>query len=314
MYKGKRYNSILVCLLLVISLVAGTSMGMSFLDNKSEPPVIDTPINESPGAGFVDAENGQTFNGLKKPSNNASAQTRLAYALAVLNYGKGYSSESLYDIDVLGNNQYFYLKRHRGNNYDVVEEWYKMTGALSSVGLHYFTGAVKVPDGKITKMVIRNQDNYSFDRRSYDHTKPDDMYNISYDEYTASKFGVPINEFFAPINPVDSPVIYDNKGRGTNFYEIKVKLNGEKLKPQFLSAFDKFGAVTIDIEHMYCTFKIDKETGFMLSYEVDAMFKAVALGMSGRAHFIITERYQTMNQSAINQIKPIATKFGVEIA
>src|SRR5690554_6642382 len=101
MYKGKRYNFIVVCLLLVISLVVGSSMGMAFNSSPAQIPNLDNEDTTPPV--FEDLDPSQTFNGLKQPSSSASAQKRLEFGLAVLNYGKGYTSESIYNIDVLGN-------------------------------------------------------------------------------------------------------------------------------------------------------------------------------------------------------------------
>ncbi len=313
MYKGKRYNLIVVCLLLVISLLAGSSMGMVFSGKQSTAPELEGSDNSNPG--FEEVDPNHTFNGLKQPSSNATAQTRLKYALAVMNYGKGYTSDSRYDIDVLGNHQYFYIKRYRAGEYDLLEEWYKMTGLLSSVGLNYFSGAIKTPNGAKT-VVVTDTDHFSFDNRSYNASKATSVQEMTIAELTASKYGIPINDFFAPINSVDSPVLFENKGRGTDYYEIKVGLNGEKLKPQFFSAFDQHGPVSIDVEGITCTFKIDKKTGFFLRYDVEATFMATAYGFTKvRAYFSIAEKFFTMNKSSIDQIRPVAqNSYGIAIS
>lgn len=313
MYKGKRYNVILVCLILVISLVVGTSMGMAFYGAPEAPPI---DPNDNGGNFFEPVDSKQTFNGLKQPSSNASALARLQYALAVLDDGKGYTSTATYDIEVLGNNQYFFIKKYRSEEYDLVEEWYKMTGLASNLGLNYFVGALQTPDG-VRQSVIHNSSQYSFvsfQNANYFPTEKNHN-DMTIKQYTNSKFGVSINDFFAPINSSDSPVERYSKMPGKSYYEIRTKLNGDKLKPQFFSAFDGRGPVSIDIVELTCTFEIHKATGFLLKYKVEGQFDVSVYGTKGAAaYFSITENYLSMNTSALTEIKKIGKeKFMMEI-
>jgi hypothetical protein len=307
MYKKRYYNFVVVFLLVIISLVAGTSMGLAFntkvdIDNEFTQDETQPPSYEVP-------DTNQTFNGLSKPSASANTMKKLEYAAAVVNYGAGYISETIFDVDVLGHNQYAFFKRHRGENYDVVEEWYKMTGMASGIGSNQFNAYYT--DGENFKyMRTRDTNEYSYEQKTYEVGGSAIKENITKEQFLQRRNGLYLNDFILPVNKKVINVTSDDKGRGKEYYTIKGTINGEILKEQFLGSLMAVlgSSIEITIDVINITFRVDKQTGFMMGYDLDGMIYAKTSFFTGSATLTYKEKFLDMNKSAQSTIMKLENK------
>lgn len=158
MYKKRKYNTIVVVLLFLISIIAGVSAGMSpakpvFVDENTDDSLIE----------LVPDESGKPSKFIA-PDENATAFERIAFGFDVVENGDGFTAMSNLQIEAAGHKQQIVSKHYRAFNYDVSEEWAKMDGLLSSKGKNRFM--LMYTDSEILKIKrIYDADHYSFEKK-----------------------------------------------------------------------------------------------------------------------------------------------------
>lgn len=306
MYK-KKFNVFIFSTLIMIALVGGVFSAYkkgSEIVNAIEEEII---IGEDETA---TQEDNDLPDGMTVLPSDATAYERLEYGFKILSDGVGYTSYSAQVITVVGQVQNFAIKRYRGNNYDLTEEYYRYDGIMS-VGKNEF--ASYYSDGvNLKSKRSHDKSKYNFASKSYDYTiANDDIKSSTVVEW--EKEQLKINSFFTTIDKNNSRIIsYDNKGRDKDYYTIKLYLDPDKLDEKFVNLFASNGISNLKINSIYIEFKIDKTTGYFLSYSANADLQAT-WGITAQVQFDMKETYLTMNSSAESIIKNIANKsFGIE--
>jgi hypothetical protein len=308
MYKGKRYNAVIICLLFIISIVVGFSAGMApnTTGNSNVEDISDQFEQE-----YDDIEAAPAPEGMVVPGPDASAFERIAFAVDVLEHGAGFTSQVSQTLSAMGQKQQMIFLKYRGGKYDFTEEWLKMGGFLSSLGKNEFRSYFS--DGVNMKYkVITNPSNYNFDKKTYNPAAADLIEQFTVDKYVNGEFRNPINSFFTTIDASTATIKSYNK-RHAKYYEITVELNVKKLNPRYLTTFTSNGGSNVDIKSIILTFKIDKETGYFRSMKKVETFGAKYLGYEAICETNLTETFMTMNKSSEEIIKQkAAASFGIK--
>lgn len=311
MYKGKRYNALVVCLLFIISIVVGFSAGMS-RSNDASPESgweEELPDDLTPE---VEENTNPVTNGV--PGADANAYERLAFAMKYINEGSGYTSYLYQNLNTAGNNQFMAIKKYRGGGLDFTEEWFKfdaIMAILASLGVHEFRSYYS--DGTNMKYkLIENTKNFNFDEKKYDYTAEYKLTEFTAQYYQTVYNRTKLNNFYTTVNERTSTLERYDKKTDPDNYIIKVKIDQSKLDPQYISTFLSNGATNLNIKTHIITFKISKKTGFITSYEKYEVFSATQ-GITLDFVLNLKETYLTMNRSAESTIKDIVSKsFGVK--
>ncbi|MGI5842506.1 MAG: hypothetical protein ACOX6H_04385 [Christensenellales bacterium] len=307
MYKSKKYNTVLVLLVLIISMVVGISTGMTKI-----VPSFDDNLDNTGGGEFQEVKDLPP--GTKKPGADAGAYERLAFAFKILEEGNGFTSVGQQAITAVNHTQYTYYKRYRAKEFDVVEEWYKLDGALSSLGMNQFI--TRHSDGNIMKNIkITNAANYNYNALTY-NTENAEKYSFTVDNWLNEQNYMRVNNFFTTVNKSTSSLLfYDGKGYDKTYYTVKVSLDNSKLDKKFMALFDNIGIGSVKIGTIIVEFKIDKKTGFFLGFEVKGTLNASYLGMTADCSLIFKETYNSMNSSSVKaQIDNLYNKNFKDIA
>lgn len=309
MIKQKKYNVIVVFLLLTISLVVGLSAGVT-RDR--------TNISFDDNADFEIIEDNTSNNDDEEVTNDlpldAGAYERLDYAFDALNNGEGFISQMYQEFSIVGNVQYTVLKKYRGGGYDLTEEWYKMQGVFGGLGQNQFISVFFTQEDFKIK-TITNSKNYDYNAKTYNknYGEADLIEEQSIEKWNETHIG--FNDFILDITRETATILnYDNKGRGKDYYTVSVKINIDKLDAKYLKLFEVNNAVDVKVNTITVTFKISKNTGYFLGYEASGNFTAVALSIPINCDVKIKETYTIMNKSAYSSIKSIAKEsFEIEI-
>lgn len=292
MYKGKKYNAVLIFLVIIISFVVGISTGMSAF-----VPPFEEVVDNPDGGGYV----GDTDlpPGAKKPGADAGAYERLAFAFKVLEDGKGFTAYAQQAIDIIGNTQYTYYKRYRSGDYDVSEEWHKLGGPFASIGKNYFLGTHS--DGVIMRnFQIDNPTNYSYDAKTYNVERADSKFAFTVDHWLNERNNLRTNDFMTPVSKDTSTILsYDGKAYNKTHYTIKVAMNINKLDKKLVAIFNNMGAASVIIKTVTMEFKIDKKTGFFTGYEIKALFNASYIGINADVPLQYKENFTSMNNPGV---------------
>lgn len=304
MYKSKKYNTVLVCLIFIISLVVGISAGMT----SSGDFFTDTPVSqiEEP----TDQETGTDLPaGLKRPSADAKPMAKLEFALAILDKGAGYKSQSTQELRIkaLGATQKMSFKKYRGGGLNLVEEFFlPPSGFLSSSGKN---GArIQYSDGQnLYVKHITSSGHFNYDQRTYSYDYFDEKEVVPYSEYLQTRFG--LNDFFVNVDKDSVGSILQDKTSDPKNYIIKVNLSVNKLSPKYIATFTANGGGAVTIHSIQLTFKISKDTMFLTSVEKNEIFTATYAGFaSSECQTVLKETFLAMNASQENAIKNIVAQ------
>jgi len=312
MYKGKRYNALVVCLLLVISIVVGFSAGMSKNNSVNTDSGWEEEIPDSLLPDENETEEQTPVSGV--PGSDASAYERLSFAMDKLTNGEGYTSYLNQSLDASGNKQYMTYKKYRGGNLDLTEEWYKFDAVVSflqSLGKHEFRSYYS--DGTNMKYkLIENPNNFNYDAKTYNYTADYILSEFTAQHYENVYFRTKLNNFYTTINENTCTVERYDKKTDPDNYVIRVNVNSSKLDPQYISTFTSNGASNLNIKTEMITFKINKKTGYFASYEKYEVFSASQSGLTLEFTVNLKETFLTMNRSAESTIRGIVSQsFGV---
>lgn len=307
MYKGKKYNFLVIGLLFIMAVVVGFSAGMS-----GENLDTGTGLEEVPEE-FIPEETGPiltSFKGVPVPGEDANAYERLAFAFKVYSEGDGFSSYVTQTLDTMGSIQQMAFKKYRGGGYDLSEEWFKIDSALANslnLGKNEFKSYYS--DGTNMKLkIIRNSKNHNFDAKTYTASYNDVFEEFTVDNWVNAQNRSPINDFFTEINRNTAEVDkYDKRSDPAN-YIIRVRVDTTKLNSRYLATFTANGGSNMIFYSLDLTFKINKQTGYFTSFEKVENFGADYGVYTAQVQAKLRETYLTMNKSHEKTIKEIASK------
>lgn len=307
MYSSKKFNSVMFLVLFLIAFIGGYFIAYEKLDdyaNASDGEVVVEPDDDT-------LEGETSVINADAPSEDATAYERLDYAFFVLSDGIGYTSYMSQRISIVGQIQNIAMKRYRGKNYDLTEEFYLYDG-LFDFGKNEF--ATYYSDGtNVLSKRFSDKTQYDFTNKTYNY--PADIDNIKRTTVTEwESRQLKINSFFTTVTDQNSTVItYDKKARGKTYYTIKVNLDPNKLDEKFLKLIASFGISNLKINSIIMEFKIDKTTGYLQSYTATAQFSAT-WGITANVSLDMKETYFTMNRSAEDKIRDVVSQsFNVNI-
>lgn len=313
MYKGKRYNTLIVCLLLVISIVVGFSAGMSKNSSASTDSGWEEEIPDDLLPDDNDIVTETPVSGI--PGADANAFERLTFAIEILHNGAGFTSYLNQNLVILGNTQYMFYKKYRGGGLDLTEEWYKFNAIVSfleSLGKHDFRSYYS--DGTNMKYkYIDNTNYFNYDARTYNYDANYNVTDFSAQHYEKDENRTKLNNFYTTINENTCTIDKYDKKTDPNNYIIRVNINQSKLDSQYIGTFIGNGATDLNIKTETITFKINKKTGCLASYEKYEVFTATSGGLRNvEAVVNLKETYLTMNRSAESTIRNIVLQsFGI---
>lgn len=305
MKNNKIYNIITMGLIFLMGTICALSLGYTTVatndDNnlsvdQEDPEIIE--IETPPSSDYNLGE-------------DASAYERLEYAINLYQNCAGFTSTYYQTCVVLGNTQTIYAKKYRGNGYDITEEFYKMDGMFSSLGVNEFMSCYS--DGKIILERVQ-KNNYNFDKKTYTIDKNATINNYTVNQWENVEKKIKVNGFFTTLNSSTTSIIsYDGKARGKDYYTIKLMINVNKLDEAYLETFKK-SSDSFNIKSMIISLKISKTNGGFVSYEREDIFDATSMGFTGTCEMRTKEIFQSMNKSAYSDIKRLALQnFDVNI-
>ena len=309
MYKGKRYNFIVIGLLFIMSIVVGFSAGMTSGTGDSVSGLDDIPED----IGLVEDDDApvlDNFKGTPVPGADANAYERLAFAFKVYKEGAGYSSYVTQTLTTMGSVQQMAFKKYRGGGYDLSEEFFKIDSALAnSLGLGKNEFKSYYSDGTNMKVkLITTSSKFSFDSKTYTYNYQDSLEEFSVDNWVNEQHRSPVNSFFTTVDRNTAEVDkYDKRSDSSN-YIIRVILDVTKLDSRYLTTFSANGGNGTVFYSTVLTFKISKTTGYFTSFEKVENFGSKNGPLTADVEARLKETYFTMNKSHEATIKDIASK------
>lgn len=307
MFKAKKYNFIVVCLILIISIVVGLSAGMGNISQNLDLLKPDAP-HEVPDDLIIDDDIPEEELS-NAPGPSAGAFERLAYAFDIMHNGAGFTSFYSQSIYTMGQEQKVALKRYRGGGLNLTEEWYATD---FSVGKNEFK--MFYSDGVNMKIkTIEGKTHQNYAKKEY-NPSAGKITSLTVHEYVNVQERTPINNFFVTVNK-DTAILdkYDTRSDKDN-YIIRVKIPAEKIDKRYLNAFYANGATKIEYNYMLLTFKISKKTGYFTWYSKEEIFKGSYFGVPVfvEVKIVAVETIITMNRSAEDVIRQkVKAAFGI---
>lgn len=308
MYKGKKYNIIIFLLIFIISAVVGVSAGMS--------PSAGFPLNPDTDSGeIVMPPEEEVPSGISPPATNASPLRKIAFAIDIMNNGKGYQSRTTQTLDIhaLNLQQYMRFSKYRGGGLDLTEEWFKFsgTGVLASSGKNEYRSVLS-NGTTMREKLIEDTSKFSFDSKTVDYSDQGTVISYPNSEYTGTRNRMPINDFFIEVKNEYVSSIKEDKRTDANNYIITVIFNTSAIPARYLSAFSENGGTGTQITSLKLTFHISKTTGYLRKVRKDEQFVSSQGPFSSNCTTTLEEEFLYMNKSFENEIKKVATEsFGV---
>ena len=305
MTNKKIYNVITISLIFLIGIIYSLSLGYTSVNPNDSGLPIDNDETE-----IVDETETPPSSDYNL-GEGASAYERLEYAINQYNNSAGFTSTYYQTCLVMGNTQNIYVKKYRGDGYDITEEFFRMDGMFSSLGKNEFASCFS--DGEII-LEKTQTNNYDYDKKTYnaDNSVAIKTYTVNQWENVLKK--IKVNGFFTTINSSTTSIIsYDGKARGKDYYSMKLSINVNKLDEPYLETF-KNASDSFNIKLMTISLKISKATGNLISYEREDFFDGTTMGFTGSCEMRTKEVFHSMNKSAYSDIKRIALQnFNVTI-
>lgn len=297
MYKKFGYNIVFFMLLLIIGFVVGTSSGVlsSSADNPfedlTEEEVVETPDSNLPTSNFT------------PPPASAGAFERLAFAVMVLDQGKGFQSQTSQSVYAMGQEQKIFIYGYRGEGRDIVEEW-QYTGGI---GKNQFQ--LSYSDGSNVKInTITNTSNFSFSNKTYKEGYYNQQSNTPLSTYLNVQKFPALNDIPLLIDSTTSSLIKYDTRSDEKYYIIKVNVDVNKVSEQYYKAFEANGATGVSFSSMTFSFKISKTTGFLYTVEKEENFKTKYFGLNVDCTAKMKSIYTKVDTSQLEKINEIAAK------
>ncbi len=308
MYKGKKYNILIICLLMVISVVIGTAG----IPNTMLPNLDFTESEDEQIEGMFNTEEEPSLSNFKAPGPSANVYTRLEFAFNVLHNGAGYTSicsqNATGTVMGVASTQYIKNKKYRGGGLDISEEWCKINDFGLNLGRNDFR--IFYCDGTTLRAKTLKGSNYNYDAETYNASANDGMENISVSSWNSKR--VKINDYDVVLTK-DTCEASEFKKPDDNFYYIKAVVKPEKIGSKYLQSFYDNGSSSVRIVSHVLKIRIHKKTGFL--YDISKEEKIVVT-QNGIANIetIINAKwvYKTMDKSAESEIRSKAkAAFGI---
>lgn len=311
MYKGKKYNFIVVLLLIIISAVAGVSAGMNA---GVISPGFSTPGNELPG-GSETEELPEAPSNLKPPAASAKPLTKLLFAIDVLNNGKGFRSQSEQTlwINTLQVGQYMRFEKLSGGGQDLAQEWFKFSeqsGLLAGKGKNEYR--VQYSDGNTMRTkTISNRSNFDFETKRVDYGASGKLESTTVDNYINVQNRFPLNDFFLNIDANSVGEIKEDKRSSSTNYIISVEINVSGLSQKYINTFTANGSDWVSLHKVSLTFEVSKTTGFLRKVKKSEHFSSAQGIFTGSCTTTLEETYFEMNVSKEAEINALVSQIYV---
>lgn len=299
MYKGKRYNVIIVLLIFIISAVVGVSAGMTSGGI--------SPLDPDDNSGvIVPLEPEVVPPGINPPSANASPLKKVEFAINLMNTGKGYRSQTRQTLTIhaLGLQQHMKFSKYRGGGLDFTQEWFKFsgTGMLASQGKNEYRSVYE--DGTtMHEKTIKEASKFSYDNKTVELGVEGSVDSFPITEYTVTRNRMPLNDFFIEVKNEYLSSVTEDKRSDANNYIITVTFNPSAIPAKYLSAFSENGGSGTQIKTLKLTFHISKTTGYLRKVRKDETFVSSQGPLSSDCTTVLEEDFIVMNQSFESDIK-----------
>lgn len=300
MYNRKKYNIILVTLVLIISIFVGCGASISKMSSISidpsqnsemTPPDMDIPVPDDDDEEEKPASAPVFYNGFQA----------INYALDIMHNGKGFTSffhQQIQATVVITVTQNIKIKKYRGGGQDFTEEWYYSDGSIGSNDSKFYYS-----DGTNMKIYTVPKGNYSTSKLTYNPKKAvvEDEFTVDHYENTMQRNK--LNNFFQPINSSNSNILFFDKNDGDN-YKVKVRVDPDKVDKTYISTFEANGAKINKYYELTLTFTINKSTGYLVECEKKEKINTTYAGtFTGDAVITSREFFYNMNKSMESTIK-----------
>lgn len=297
----KKYNIILIVLMIIIGLVVGTGNGaLLFTDQNgngggiSLPPV-DQPTDEE------DPQENPNDGQFVVPGPDAGAFERIEFAIKIMEEGSGFTSQFEQQVVAMGQVQKVFSYQYRGEGLDLSEEWHQASG----IGQNQFVSSFSDGTNMKTK-TITNKSDFSYSDRKYNYSKADEKRNLSVAEYT-QKFK-PLNSLPITFNQETSSIIKYDKRSDSKNYIIVLRVDPKKIDKEYINSFEANGAKNVTFSSAVYTIKISKTTGYFKTIEKEESFKTTYVGITVSCNAKMMQVFTTMNKSAKDKILEIYQK------
>lgn len=302
MYKGKKYNVIIVLLLFIISAVVGVSAGMSSAG-------FDNPLLAESDESSSHEQEVELPTGVKPPSATANPLTKVLFALDIVNNGKGYKSHTYQSLTVMGVPQEMYFQKLRGGGLSLSEEWFKFSGSgiLAGFGKNEYRSVLDDGETLHTKLVT-DKSKFNQVNRMIDYTAEAEFFTKAVAQYTGEENRYPLNDFFIDVKSEYLSDIKEDKRKDKDNYIITVVFNTNAIPSKYLATFSANGGDGVKILSLELKFFVSKTNGMLKKVEKNETFSASYAGVTAPspAETFLREEYFAMNISQENEIKRIA--------
>lgn len=311
MYKGKKYNAILLICVLIISVFIGFSASLGGAEDDlstNNPNDIVIPLPNLPESGD-DSQVGDDEQPTNKAPSFADGYQAIEYALDILENGNGYTSVFSQRINGeykgVGVTQSILVQKYSGKELDFTEEY---CFTETSLGVNQYKSFFS--DGTDMKVWgTTNQKYFSYQNLTYQPENMEILQECTVENYTQVQGQRELNKFFTPINKSTCKVLLFDK-RDAKSYSVKVQLYPEKIDQTYINGFEANGAKLNKLLEMTLVFKINKQTGYLESIEkiekVDANY-GILKGAS--VNITMKEVYTSMNKDHDETILSKVEKF-----
>lgn len=299
MYKGVKYNIILIFLMIIIGVLGATSTGMLNSNPDSDSIFDEVPVDDDqqsdndapPGSG-----------GFVMPGADANAYERLAFGIKVFAEGAGFQYTRTQEVNSLGMIQKIYSQGYRGGNKDLYEEWqYADFPQGKNEFLSYYSDGINM-QGKY----IRKRADFSYQNKSYNFAKADEKIYSSVADYS-SVFGK-LNDSPLTLNSSTTSLLkYDKRSDPSN-YIIKLNITISKIGKEYYSTFEANGASNVKFLSSTYEFKISKTTGYITRIFSEETFTTTYAGLNVQCDSRAVQIFSNINRSAESKISEIASK------
>ncbi len=313
MYKGKRYNIIVASLVLAISFI------ISFAVISSKTIVLSsfdftTDLESDADTEIDDAEDkiSNVVLGMNVPSASASDYERLEFAFKVHNQGQGYTATCVQSVtgQVFGvsSTQHMTIKRYRGGGYDLAEEFYQcnVDPVLQSILGDTIRNDVRVLYSDGTNMHIKTLDDYSYSKLTYNPYDNNGWEKFSASNWINTQKRTPLNNYDVTLTKATCKEVKEFK-KSEDYYFIRATLDPQKIDPAYIQIFFANGATAVNIIHHILEIKIDKKTGFVKEIIKSEKANVTQQGVVAETFISAKWIFTSMNKSAENKIKEIAS-------
>lgn len=303
-YSSKKYNLVLILLILVIASIFGvnfyfSSVKSGIINADPSKPSDDAPIEEP----IIQPDDDNTA--IDTPPVFRTGMEAAMYSIKQLDNLDFYCTQTnTTDAAGLGSVNIF-MERYRHKNHDVLLSWSTNSTKLFSTGKFFQSNY-----SNAETTLSRQTTNYNFANKTYKFTNEDISGDkTKFEDFLYTDKHAHTNDFFIKFDSTNARAAYFKKDKNT--YEVKLIFNQSMLNDSEYAQMFKKECDQVDMHKINLTLTIDRKTGYILKIVSEEEYALGALGLWAECKTYTTQIYNYNTDTKSKVLEYAKDHFGI---